>query len=135
MAKVKANQLEINKNLDLVHQFEKNMDLLLQILTKNEEKKDEQGASSTSDDFLNPPSVYHTPPQSSVGPLIVYRSLPSVHKVPASEMENVSFKRRKLVNVKLKEFTNQSGKQFKVNDPCDIDLVCPYNKDQFKKTQ
>ena len=36
VAKVKANQEEIKKKLDLVLQFEKKVDLLLQILTKKE---------------------------------------------------------------------------------------------------
>ena len=49
-----------------------------------------------------------------------------------SEMEKVSFKRRKLVNTKLRDFTNSSRKQFKVNDPCEIDSLRPYDKCQFK---
>ena len=57
----------------------------------------------------------------------------SIHEVPASEMETVPFKRRKIVNVNLKEFTNSFDKQFKVNDPCDVDPLRLYYKDQFKK--
>ena len=140
VAEVKANQLEMKPNqleikamLDLLLQFEKKVDLLLEILSKKDEKKEEQGGSSALDELLDPPSVDLTPPRSSVGPLIVYQSPPSVHKVPASEIENVSFKRRKLVNTKLKDFTNSFGKQFKVNDPYGVDPLCPYDKDQFQK--
>ena len=35
--------------------------------------------------------------------------------------------------MKLKEFTNPSSKQFKVNDPCDVDPLHPYDKDQLKR--
>ena len=53
--------------------------------------------------------------------------------MPSSEVENVQFKRRKIVNVRLKELiTNPSSKQFKVNYLCDVDPICPYNKDRFK---
>ena len=99
VADMKANQLEIKAKLDLVLQFEKKMDLLLQILSKKEEKKEEQGGSS----------VESTPPRNPPGQLIVYQSPPSVHEMAASKM-NVPFKRRKLVNTKLKDFTNPSGK-------------------------
>ena len=57
VAEVKANQLEINKKLDLVLQFEKKVDFLLQILNKKEEEKQEQGGSFASAEFLNPPLV------------------------------------------------------------------------------
>ena len=53
-------------------------------------------------------------------------------KALATEVEKVPFKRRKLVNTKLRDFTNPFGKQFKVNDPCEIDPLRPYDKDQFK---
>ena len=61
MAEVKAKKLEINKKFDLVLQFEKKVDLLLQILNKKEEKNEEQGGSSALNEFLNPPSVECTP--------------------------------------------------------------------------
>ena len=38
VAEVNANQLEINNTLDLILQFEKKVDLLLQILKKKEEQ-------------------------------------------------------------------------------------------------
>ena len=101
MVEVKANQLEIKAKLDLVLQFEKNVDLLLlQILSKKEEKKEEQGGSSAES----------APPGNPPGQLIIYQSPPSVYEMATSEMENVSFKWRKLINTKLKDFTNPSGK-------------------------
>ena len=50
----------------------------------------------------------------------------------ALEIDKVSFKRRNLVNTKLRDFTNPSRKQLKVNDPCEINLLRLYDKDQFK---
>ena len=126
---VKANQLEIKVKLDLVLQFEKEVDFLLQILSKKKEKKEVQGGYFVSDEFLNPPLVDHTPPISTAGPIVVYQSSPSVREVPASKMENVLFKQRKLVNTKLKDFTNSSSEQFKVNDLCDVNPLRPYDKD------
>ena len=85
------------------------------------------------DEFLNPPSVERTPPQSSASPLMSIEDLPGLREVPASEMENAQFKRIKIVkNERLKEFTNPSEKQFMVNNLCDVDPLCPYDKDQFK---
>ena len=41
VAEVKANQLEIKAKLDLVLQFEKKVDLLIQILSQKGNKKEE----------------------------------------------------------------------------------------------
>ena len=67
MAKVKANQEEIKKKLDLVLQFKKKVDLLLQILTKKEQGKNDNDSNTTaSNEFLYPPTfqfpVKRTPP-------------------------------------------------------------------------
>ena len=57
MAEVKANQKKIKKKLDLVLQFEKNVDLILQILTKKEQGKNDKDSKATdSDEFLYPSS-------------------------------------------------------------------------------
>ena len=64
---------------------------------------------------------------------MLIKASPVLREVSASKMENVQFKQRKIVkNMRLKEFTNPSGKQFKVNDPCGADPLCPYDNDQFK---
>ena len=53
---------------------------------------------------------------------MLIKASPVLREVSASKMENVQFKQRKIVkNMRLKEFTNPSGKQFKVNDPCGAD--------------
>ena len=63
-------------------------------------------------------------------PLII-ELLPGVREVQPSDMEHVQFKRKKFGNVRYREYTNPSGQQFKVSDPCDVDLLCPYDKDEF----
>ena len=52
--------------------------------------------------------------------------------MPPSEVEYVQFKRRRICNVRYKEYTNPLGKQFKVNDPCEVVPPRLYYKDQFK---
>ena len=52
---MKANQEEIKKKLDLILQFEKNMDLIPQILTKKEQGKNDKDFEATDlDEFLYP---------------------------------------------------------------------------------
>ena len=138
MAVVKANQEEINKKLDLVLAFEKKVDLLLQIFNKKEEqgKNNNDSDTTASDKFLNPPAyqstVDCTPPRSNDGPVMMLKASPGLHVVLASEVENVQFKRKKIGNVRLKEFTNSLGKQFKFNDLYDVDPLHSYGNDQFK---
>ena len=51
-----------------------------------------------------------------------------------TDVAHVRFKRRNIGNVRYKDFTNSSGKKFKVNDPCEVDPLSPYDKDQFKSS-
>ena len=55
-----------------------------------------------------------------------------VHEVQPSKVEHIQFKRRKIANVRYRDYTNPSGKLFKVNDPCEVDPLCPYDKDQYR---
>ena len=57
---------------------------------------------------------------------------PGCHKVPHAEVEHIQFKRRRIGNIRYKEYTNPSCKQFKVNDPCKVDPLFPYDEDQFR---
>ena len=114
---VKANQLEIKSKLDL----------LLQILSQNEDKKEEHGASSTTDEASSPLPA----PKTQV---VVYQSppTPSVKIMQDVEVEKGNFKWRKRPNTKLADFTNPSSKKFKVNDPCEIDPLRPIDNEQLK---
>ena len=91
VAEVKANQLEIKTKLDLVLQFEKNVDLLLQILSQKEDKKEEHGTSSATDETSNPLPAPR-------GQLVMYQSPPTprVKIMPDVEVEKAKFKRRKI---------------------------------------
>ena len=74
----------------------------------------------------------HTSPRSNDGSMMMFELSPGCHVLPSLEVQNVQFKRRKIGNVRLKEFINPLGKQFRVNDLCEIEPLRPYNKDQFK---
>ena len=103
------------------------MDLFLQILSQNEGKKDEQSASSSTDKAA-------TPLPAPNNQLIEYQSLatPRVRVMLTSKMEKLPFKRRKVANTKLRDFTNPSSEQCKVSDLCEIDSQRPYDKERFK---
>ena len=135
--KWRQTKKRLQKKLDLVLQFEKKVDFLLQILNKKEQwKNDNDFETSASNEFLNPLAyqfpVECTPPQSNDGSLMMFELSPGCHELPPSEVEPIQFKRRMIGNVRYKEFPNPSGKQFKVNDPCEVDPLRPYDKDQFK---
>ena len=55
--------------------------------------------------------------------------------MPDAEVEKAKFKRRTHPSTKFKDFTNPSEKKFKVNDPCEIDLLHPIEPEQLKNFQ
>ena len=66
--------------------------------------------------------------------MVVYQpspATPSVKIMPALDVEKGKFKRRKHPPTKLKDFTNPSGKKFKVNDPCEVDPLRPIDLEQL----
>ena len=87
------------------------------MLNKKEQGKNNNDSNTTaSDEFLNPPAyqstIERTPPTkiSNDGSVMMLELSLDVHVVPTSKVENIQFKRRKIDNVRLKEFTNPSGK-------------------------
>ena len=90
MAKVKANQEEIKKKLDLVLQFKKKVDLFLQILTKKEQEKNDNDSNTTADEFLYPPTfqflVKRIPPWSYDGLVMMVELKHGCHELLPSEV-------------------------------------------------
>ena len=58
------------------------------------------------------------------------KSTLGVKEMKPAYVAHVQFKRRKIGNVRYKDFP--SSKKFKVNDPCEMDLLRPYAKGKFK---
>ena len=52
--------------------------------------------------------------------------------MPNAKVEKAKFKRRKQPITKFRDFTNPSGKKFKVNDPCKIDSLRPIDNGKLK---
>ena len=75
-----------------------------------------------------------TPIPTNNSQIVVYQSslaTPSVKIMLDAEVEKAKFKRRKHPPTKFKDFTNPSGKKFKVNDPCEIDPLRPIEPEQL----
>ena len=137
VVELKANQEGIKKKLNLVFQFKKKVDLILEILTKKEQgKNDNNSETSDSNDFLYPSSyqflVECTLPQSNDSLSLMPELKPGCHEVPPAEVEHIQFKKKKIGNIGYKEYTNLLGKQFKVNDPYEVDPLRPYDKNQLR---
>ena len=119
----------------MILQFKKKLDLLLQILNKKEQRKNDNVSDTTSsNEFLYAYQfpVERTPPRSNDGSVMMHELTPGCHELSSSEIEHVQFKSRRIGNVRYKEYTNPLGKQFKVNDLCEMDPLRLYDKDQFK---
>ena len=128
VAAVNANQVEINKkNFDLVLKLNKTVKIILDILSKKETDKHDIDFDVTFvEDFY---TLLDINPARGNEPLPLEIELTTgVHEVQPSDIEHVQFKRRKIVNVRYREYTNPLGKQFKINDPCDVNLLHPYDK-------
>lgn len=54
-----------------------------------------------------------------------------VKVIEGLDVKNLVFKRRKIPSKRLKEYTDPSGKKFKLNDPCIPNPLRPYEKNEF----
>jgi hypothetical protein len=140
VAEMKAKQLDIENKLSSLDEIkvkqlelEKKMDTILHLL--QEKNKGVADASSDSDilpDYFETLEDVTPPLQADEGGSTPIPGSTPVKIVSPGAVAGVKFKRRKFPNKRLADFTNPSGKRFKVNDPCKPDPMRQYDKSEYK---